>query len=201
MVEPSLPQIEQKLKQVILPELEKGRPNFDKPHTLEVVRKLKEILKHIANPDIDAMVLIISAYAHDWGYADLFDSGTNAQLHVVKQHKEAHMEIGARKIADLLEDAFFSFLSEERKQRIVHLVRVHDRVESLKDDDEIILAEADTLGALDVSRVIPTFDKQSNQAYMKGVLEKRLPVFRNEYSKNEFRRLFLDRENYYSSFL
>lgn len=64
--------MEQALINAILPELEKGRPNFDRPHTVAVVIKVKEIIKNNPQLKLDEAVLIVAAYSHDWGYADLF---------------------------------------------------------------------------------------------------------------------------------
>ena len=58
--------------------------------------------------------------------------------------------------------------------------------------------EADTLGALDNQFVTPTFDKQSNETYMRGPLQKRLSLFITEYGKEEAQRLVKEREEYYA---
>lgn len=187
------------LKNTIFPELELGRPNWDKPHTEVVVEYVKNIISNSTSLSVDRDVLIIAAYAHDWGYSGLYKSGEPLKLSDVTNAKEAHMEIGAQKIAKLLNNNIFDFLSENQKQRVVHLVQYHDMLSALKDNDELILMEADTLGGLDVTKVKPSFDKESNEKYMIGVKTKRYPRFITEYGKRQFEKLYKLRENYYKS--
>jgi hypothetical protein len=88
--------IEDYLKGKILLELERGRPDFDKPHTLAVVYWLKQIIKHSSDLKLDENVLLISAYAHDWGYADMFSLGQQLQYSDVINAKAEHMVLGAK---------------------------------------------------------------------------------------------------------
>lgn len=187
------------LKKTIFPELELGRPNWDKPHTEVVVKYIKTIISSSPSLSVDQDVLIIAAYAHDWGYSGLYRKGKPLKLTDIVSAKKTHMNIGALKIAKLLSNRSFDFLSENQKQRIVHLVQRHDMLPILKDDDELILMEADTLGGLDVTKVKPTFDKESNDKYMKGVKTKRYPMFITDYSKKQFEKLYKLREVYYES--
>lgn len=187
------------LKSSVLPELEAGRPNWDKPHTECVVEHLKAIINNNPELNLDRDVLIIAAYAHDWGYAGLFSGGRPLNLEDVENAKETHMRIGAEKLTQLLKNNIFDFLSEEQKQRTIHLVQAHDKLNSLKDPDELVLMEADTLGGLDVEKVKPGFDKESNAKYMQGVKNKRYPLFITDYGKKEFERLYKAREDYYTS--
>lgn len=187
----------QLLETRILPELEKGRPNWDRPHTLAVVHWLREILAHSPELDLDASVLLIAGYAHDWGYADLFDKGRPIDREAELRSKPLHMERGAQKLDALLTDPLFDFLTSEQKQRCVHLVRVHDDLEQLSDPDEWVLMEADTLAALDVDRVEPTYDFESNDKYLKETREKRVDRFVTDYGRTEVERLYAKREDYY----
>ncbi|MBU0999332.1 HD domain-containing protein [Patescibacteria group bacterium] len=185
------------LEEKILPELEKGRPNFDKPHTIAVVDKIQEIIEHSPQFKVDPIVLLIAAYAHDWGYCDLFEDGQALELDDVKQAKSAHKRLGAEKISKLLQDKFFSSLTNEQKKRCVHLVAVHDNTEELTDPDELILMEADTLGGLDTNYVKPTFSAESNLRYIEGVKTKRAPKFITDYGKKELPRLIQMRMDFY----
>ena len=63
------------LKSTILSELEAGRPNWDKPHTEAVVEHIKAIINSEPSLNLDTEVIVIAAYAHDWGYAGLFEDG------------------------------------------------------------------------------------------------------------------------------
>ncbi|MEK7524874.1 MAG: HD domain-containing protein [Patescibacteria group bacterium] len=42
-------------------------------------------------------------------------------------------------------------------EQIVHLVSVHDNLKELQTLEEFVFMEADTLGAIDLARVVPTF--------------------------------------------
>lgn len=190
------PGLEKFLQEKILPGLESGRPT-DKDHTLSVVEKAREIIKQSPGIKIDLNILLIAAYAHDWGYAGLFDNKAPLRLAEIGAQKDTHMTIGARKLRALLEDPFFGFLTEDQKQRAVHLVSVHDKLESLKDLDEIILMEADSLAGLE-PEVMGCFDeKASEERFMRKSREKRLSRFITNYGKKEFERLFQKRKDYY----
>lgn len=186
------------LQDTIFPDLEKGRSDFDKPHTKAVVEHTKGIVDNSSEHNLDRDVLIIAAYAHDWGYSGLFRDDKPLDYDGVSDAKKAHMKIGADKLKELLKDEVFSFLSEKQKLRVIHLVQVHDDLKVLKDTDELVLMEADTLGSLDVEKVKPTYDKTSNDKYMEEVLKKRFPLFVTEYGKKQFRRLYEARKSFYS---
>lgn len=188
---------EELLKRTILPELEVGRPNFDRPHTEAVVYYIKEIIMNNPGLDLDRDVLIIAAYAHDWGYSGLFKKGKPIEIDDVAKAKKNHMTISVSKLKELLKSHEFGFLSDERKERAIHLVEIHDELDVLKDNDEFVLMEADTLGGLDVSMLKPTFNKISNTKYMKNVKTKRYPLFFTEYGKEKFKKLYKSRKAYY----
>lgn len=189
--------LEEYLKEKILSDLDKGRPDFDKPHTQAVVYWLKQILSHSPELNLDETVLLIAAYAHDWGYVGMFSQDQQLQHDDVKDAKTDHMKLGASRLRKLLDDKIFSFLSGAQRERCVHLVSVHDSLDELKDDDELVLMEADTLGGLDVNFVKPTFDFESNEKYMRGVIEKRVPKFIAGFSKKMVNTLIQGRTNYY----
>lgn len=189
--------IEAHLKEKILSDLERGRHDFDKLHTIAVVHWLKQIIEHCPDLNLDKDILLISAYAHDWGYADMFSQGQKLQYGDVKNAKAEHMRLGAKKLSELLNDKIFSFLTNEQKKRCIHLVTVHDSLAKLKDSDELVLMEADTLGGLDTNFVKPTFDFESNEKYMRGVKERRAPKFITEFGKKAVKTLIKRRTDYY----
>lgn len=193
----NLDNIEEYLKEKILPDLEKSRGGFDKIHTLEVVDWLKQIISHNPELKLDEIVLLISAYAHDWGYSNIFKEGQVMNFDIVEDAKKLHMELGSKKIALLLQDNFFSFLTDTQKERCVHLVAVHDKKFEIKDIDEVILMEADMLSALQISKGKPVYDAKSNEKFMESMLKTRIPKFITEFSKNEAERLIKIREDYY----
>lgn len=181
--------VEAFLAQSIFPNLDRGRPDWDKPHTQAVVHYAKEIMTHHPELNLDEDVIIISAYAHDWGYADLFEDGKPANFDNIKQLKNLHAEIGAKNIENLLKLDIFNYLSDSQKDRIRHLVHKHDKLDELKDTYELVLMEADTLGMLDVTRTPKTFDKESNDKFMAGVQNRRVPRFITTYTKQKYEEL------------
>jgi hypothetical protein len=78
-------------------------------------------------------------------------------------------------------------------------VAVHDQVRDLKDLDELILMEADTLGAIDCINLKPTFDQESNKKYMNFVLRERKPKLITDFTKNKFNELAKLRQKYYDN--
>ncbi|MFA5986035.1 MAG: HD domain-containing protein [Parcubacteria group bacterium] len=88
--------LEEYLKEKILPDLENSRGGFDKIHTLEVVDWLKQIIRHNPELELDETVLLIAAYAHDWGYAGLFRDGQVMNSEIIENAKKLHMELGAK---------------------------------------------------------------------------------------------------------
>lgn len=193
----NLENIEEYLKEKILPDLEKSRGGFDKIHTLEVVAWLKKIIKHSPKLKLDEAVLTIATYAHDWGYADIFREGQTMNFEIIENAKKLHMELGAKKIEKLLQDDFFSFLSDAQKSRCIHLVAVHDKKSEIKDIDELIIMEADMLSALDVNSNKPVLDIESNKKFMEAMLATRIPKFITEFSKGEAKRLIQERDAYF----
>ncbi len=192
-----LDEVEEYLKEKILPDLEKSRGGFDKIHTLEVVAWLKQIIKHNPELKLDETVLLIAAYAHDWGYSDIFKDGQVMNFELVENAKPLHMELGAKKIGKLLNDDFFSFLSDKQKIRCIHLVAVHDKKFEIKDIDELVLMEADMLSSLDINTNKPIYDAESNKKFMKAMLTTRIPKFITKFSKNEAKKLIQKRVDYY----
>ena len=185
------------LKEKILPDLEKIRGGFDKIHTLEVVEWLKKIIGHHPELGLDEAVMIIAAYAHDWGYSNIFKEGEVMDFEKVEGAKSLHMELGAKKLEQLLRDDFFDFLSDERKSRAIHLVAVHDKKFEIKDTDELVLMEADMLSALSIGGEKPKNDAVWNAKFMEAMRTTRIPKFITEYGKHEAARLVKEREAYY----
>ncbi|MBW7943953.1 HD domain-containing protein [Patescibacteria group bacterium] len=194
-------QVESVLQEVILPDLEKGRKRFDLLHTQAVVYWMENLLEHIDSPDLDPLVLITAAYAHDWGYKGLFDHLSETErrsIDVVHKMKPLHMERGAQMIAKLLKERLNDQFTPAQQERVAHLVRVHDLVEDLKAEDEILLMEADTLGMLDADRMKPAFSKEDNDIFMEQqVRNRRFLYFTHPYAKEVGEQVFQKRVAFY----
>ena len=131
------PQIERILRQIILKDLaNKGRPGWDKPHTEAVVYWMKYLLKKINKPQLNPKILITAAYAHDWGYANLFNRNKQLTVSDVRAHKDLHMKRSLMMIERLIYQRLTNYFSEAEILRITHLVSIHDYPQKLKDEDE-----------------------------------------------------------------
>ncbi len=193
------PDVEILLQTTILPDLEKGRKNFDRPHTEAVVFWMKELLEKINSPTCDQLVLITAAYAHDWGYIGLFDGIDSSDINVVHKMKPLHMERGSLLIKMLIDEKLNKYFTSEQAELVAHLVYMHDRIEKLATEPEILLMEADTLGMLDTDRVKPTFSKADNTVFISRELqERRLPVFLHPVAKDLAKSLMQKRIAFYS---
>lgn len=190
--------LENFLKKKIFPDLELGRVNWDKPHTIAVVKKLKLIIRKSPFLKLDKLVLIVAAYTHDWGYYVFYKKGILTHNNIQPNIKTLHMIEGAKLAETLLTHEMFNHLATSQKNRIIHLVQTHDHLNLLNDMDELVLMEADTLGALDVNLVKPTFNKRQNKTYLDAVVKYRYPLFITKTGKKEFKRLFIMRTKYYS---
>jgi hypothetical protein len=179
-----LQKMERLLELIIYPDLERGRPNWDKPHTELVVKYVKLLIQNAEVPNLDEAVLIIAAYAHDWGYADLYGAKSKISYNEMLDTKKMHMQLGAEKIEKLLNNKIFDVLSAEQKARIVHLVGIHDKISALSAIDELILMEADTLGGLEGNEKFGTLNDKEQVRYINGVKHLRIPKFITEYGKS-----------------
>jgi hypothetical protein len=65
----------------------------------------------------------------------------------------------------------------------------------LKDNDELVLMEADTLGGLDTDFVTPSWTKEQNAKYLEDVRNKRFPKFISPQGKHAFGECFKKRLN------
>lgn len=181
-----VPQYEQFLIDAILPELDKGREGWDKPHTEQVVRYVKEICENADVEDIEKDVLVIVAYLHDFGYMFFCDELTEGPTG--GRPKKEHPGKSKEKWDEIKNSVAFDFLSNGNKDRIGHLILVHDRVTELSDRDELLFMEADTLGALCMGN-IQKIEEERYRSYIYATEDKRISRFITEYSKKEAKRL------------
>jgi HD superfamily phosphodiesterase len=174
--------------------LEKGDPRWDKPHAQAAAYHTKNIL--VQNPDykLDPVVMTLAAYLHDIGYSKFYKQGKSLTRDVYMEAKKQHMDIGVQIAGNLLQQIK---LTNKQKKQILHLIQMHDRLDLLTQKDELVLMEADTLGALDVNFIKPTFNTFENTIYLQSVTKNRLPKFITDYSKKQFNILSATRDKYY----
>lgn len=179
---PEMPlQLEEKIREFVIPKLERGRKGWDREHTVAVVDYVRRISEQEGE---DVLVLTTSAWFHDIGYAELFGEEGSQDLKNIRLKKDDHMENGKAIVSEFLSrPEIAKYYTKEQIERIIHLVSVHDKVEELKDKDEIILMEADTLGVIDISRVKPTFDEKDIYQYTFRLNRNRFPRFETDEGK------------------
>ena len=182
----------------ILPDLKKGRVDFDFKHTKAVVFWMKYLLSLFPSQASLKKILITAAYAHDWGYVGLFEGIDSNNLVEIAKQKPLHMQKGAEKIKQFLSQDCSLFFSQEEVEMVSHLVAVHDVVEDLHTEEELFLMEADTLGMLDVKRSPPTFSKKDNEHFIKTqIYGRRIPHFMHDEAKKQALSLAKKRLAYY----
>lgn len=192
MVKTELKRIDQihildKAEQFALQYLVRGRAvqersNWDIPHTFAVVHYAGLLAQEL---DLDPLVMKIAALLHDIGYFDLFDGEQSLSYEEIRKRKKLHMDRGAQYANKFLFDSEIApLLTPQQKALILHLIRTHDNFDEPDQHQtlyEIAFMEADTLGALDMSRVPITFDYKSGTAYIKeGLGIRRIPRFKTE---------------------
>ncbi len=177
-----------------MPYLKQGREGFDIPHSQRVAHYAM-LLGSEAH--LDTTVLGIAGWLHDIGYAELFENNSSSHS-AVKDRKALHMEIGAQRANEFVHlPHIASVLTPQQQERIVHIVGIHDNLGALKHEDEIVFMEADTLGALDVAHVTPSFDYDNAMSYLDGLTYKRMPLFRTELGKHYLKILLGDFRGYF----
>ena len=164
--------------------LSHGRPGWDVPHTLAVVNWANKLARA---QGLDAKVLTTSAYLHDIGYYGQFEGLMSADLGKVMDKKEKHMVVGAAMAASFLgSDEIRKRLTTDQIERIVYLISVHDRVEELRSLDEIVLMEADSLGAIDIDFIEPTYRGWGAIDYLETRMVKRRSRFVTPYAMQAY---------------
>ncbi len=198
MVEDQRETISQEVEDYALRFLKQGRDKWDVPHTKSVVHYAKEIAQA---EGYDILVAVTAAWFHDIGYFSLFNEEDTSTLSNVRDRKALHMENGAK-----MAKAFFERpevaekFTPQQKERIIHLVSVHDKVDELQDLDELILMEADTLGIIDISRVKPTYNRDDWIRFLESVKGRRAPRFLTTLGKKYLKELLPIAESYSDNF-
>ena len=109
------------------------------------------------------------------------------------------MQNGAQLITQLIQAELKDFFTDQQVLQTAHLVLIHDEVENLKTEEELLLMEADTLGMIDTSRVKPTFSLQDNKIFMeKEIYNRRLLHFIHPFAIEKCEYLAKQRQHFYN---
>lgn len=195
------PYIERILRQLILKDLaNKGRHQWDKPHTEAVVYWMKHLLKKIDDSQLNSKVMITAAYAHDWGYISLFDQKRITSIKKVVPYKKAHMKRSVELIERLISQRLPGYFNQSELLQLTRIISVHDDIKNISANDEILLMECDALGMLDVERVPPTLSQIENDYFMEhSIYKRRLPRFIHQEAKEAAEKLVKEREVFYKN--
>jgi len=181
--------LEKELKLIVVEHLGKGRPGWDIPHTLASVYWMIKLIK---TEEGNEKILVTVMYLHDIGY---FKFNEKCTFDDVMAAKEEHMKVGAKESEKILKE-LSRYSSSEIKQ-IVHLVRVHDSLDLLSTNDEILVVEADSLAQIDFKRALTTFDKQNHLKHLDCFKKERVPLFKTKTGKKYLKELLKKAEHYF----
>ncbi len=181
-------ELEDKIKKEALKYLEQGKEYWDAPHTLAAVDWMRKLIEKEGGNE---KILVTTMYLHDIGYMNKAGYGFDD---IMKDTKLNHEEIGAREAGKVLEKTG-GFSPEEIKQ-IVHLVRYHDHLDNIDTHEKQLVMEADSLAAINWTRVKPTFSKEDTARYLEHFKKIRVNKFRTETGKKFLKILMKKAEDY-----
>jgi putative nucleotidyltransferase with HDIG domain len=151
--------------------LEQGRPDFDVNHTKAVVSWAYQLANnHNQQPGVKPVsvkVLVTAALFHDIGYHGEFND--DPDLQAISDKKKHHMIAGARMAKKFFKQEKDHSFTDEQINQISYLISIHDNLEQIAEEaspEARILMEADTLGAIDVEWVHPTFKGKQALKYL-----------------------------------
>jgi len=181
-----------RLKEICKKYLTDARPG-DWEHTLRTVEWLKYLIKHEGG---DEDVLIPAAYLHDVGWhcalpEELRNKGIkNEEL---RKYFPLHLEKGAELAKKILTELNYS---EDKTERISHLISIHDLPERIREKDEVLLMEADRLdrfGKVGLERIRGVFSSEEMVKSMMKSYEREVKNwFRTRTGKETYKRLLIE---------
>jgi len=183
------PKTEKSLKQKALEILENGRPNWDIPHTLATVYWMRKLLE---SEEGNERILVTTMYLHDIGYSKA--GGKLNDYDSIEKANASHMHDGVEIARPILEELHYT---NNEVYEILHLIGMHDKIESLSTNNEILVFEADSLSQIDVDRFTSNFDKENLKRFLKYYEEKRYPKFRTKSGKRYVSELFTKAKRFY----
>jgi len=184
----SIPEYERYLQENVLPELSKGRVGWDRPHTEKVVSYVKRIIENNSELGLDLDVLVTVGYLHDYGYMYFKEYLKPGPTSASGMAKQMHAKKSAEYWVNIQDNEVFVYFTQAQKDRITHLIEVHDELDKLTDTDELIFMEADTLGAIAMGN-FQKIDKVVYGQYVARVQKLRIPKFITAFSREESNKI------------
>lgn len=161
---------EEKIKEEVVSLLEKGKPDWDIPHTLSAVKWMKKIVRETG---ADEKILVTAIYFHDTGYPELEKEYSFEESIIAKKNHAKRGAIFARNFLETLSE-----FSEEDIVEICRLVENHDVHDNIGENDlnRQLIFEADGLAQLDWEACPPNFDKENCLKWIKKYFEVERPL-------------------------
>ncbi len=172
-------EFEDEVRDFVLETLAASRGGFNGPHTLAAVYWMKWLLSQYSWMNRIEKVLILSIYLHDIGWAAIPEESI-ADQSGIRDKKAEHMRLGAEMAREYLILYLETFVSLAEIEEIVFYVAIHDDLEAVKDatlQGIIFVVMADTLGQIDVDRVVPTLKLAELEKFLTRLDERRRPFF------------------------
>jgi HD superfamily phosphodiesterase len=188
-------ELEEKIKTRAISYLEKGKPNWDVPHTLNAVDWMKKLIKEEGGNE---KILLTAMYLHDIGYS--LSQMKGYSFDEVMEAKKDHAELGALESKKILNE--LDEFSQEEVNEICKLITNHNNKELIltlnpeKDEyshNQILVREADGLSKIDWYHVTPNFDIKRYFEYYK---ERSVPCFKTETGKKFLKEILQKAEEY-----
>lgn len=175
------PEFEKDVKDFVLKTLAASRGGFNGPHTLAAVYWMKWLLSQYSWMTRIGKVLILSIYLHDIGWAAIPEEDIASQklMHSYNRKSE-HMRLGAEMAREYLTRYLGISVTQSEIEEIVFYVGNHDYVETIPSSGNqglTAVAMADTLGQIDVTRVVPTLKIGELETFLRRLDERRRPLF------------------------
>lgn len=179
---------EKQIKSEVVKLLQKGKPDWDIPHTLDAVKWIKILIKE---EDGDERILVPTMYFHDTGYP-LLKEGYNFEELI--RSKEKHEERSANNAKEILPKLSFS---EEEIDEISSLILYHDELDKITTKNQQLVFEADSLAQVNWNEVKPNFDKENCMKFMDAFKKNRMPLFKTKTGKRILSVLLEQTERYW----
>lgn len=149
-------------------------------HTIKTVKFMKKICKETR---ADEKILVTTAYLHDIGYSKLIKKNYSLEERI--NAKKEHMKIGAKLAEPILKDLEYS---KKEITEILRLIKIHDKLNKLKEENDFLIVEADSLGGL-ATRENSAFTTFELNQYIKIFKRKRLHLIKSNFGKKEVANL------------
>ncbi len=179
--------IEEIIKKEAIKLLEKGKTDWDVPHTLLSVKRMRELIKKEGGEE---KILAPTMYLHDTGYPYI---EKNDKFKKMMDAKKNHAEIASENSKKILKK--LNFNPKEIKE-ISSLIKNHDKHKNIKTKNEQLVFEADSLAQIDWHTITPTFTKKETAKFLNYFKKERLPKIKTKTGKKIQTKLLKEAEQY-----